>query len=504
MLQLGDIPNLNVNVPQMPSVADTAEKGLQLKNLMGQQQLIPLQIQEQQERLKQQQIQNSMLETEKNSQQAMIKAWSDPDFLKTLTGSDKAQSSGLGFDPDAMTAGLVSKGVLPKDAMATTQSFVERSQKIAATQKDVAQTGEANASIREKGMKILADKIGGVLDLPTAKAADALAELKQDLVKNPKNYAGVPQEDLAHVYSADLEHLPAMATLIGLDSKIADFHKSKADAIKAQQGVIDPKTGMSPEQIGEGNKEVAVLKAEQPLKLQQAEAQGRAMQLIKGIEQPVYAFHPDGTKELMSSTDAIKAGLHTMMPVGAKEVSDDTMLINRLGDVRQKISQYEQNLANLGKTVSSKDQGNIAGLLDKGGFKVGAFGTELPMSRLNAALDKENIKGLSEDAKKLLVSYYNARESMQGYQRVLSGSGRSNEKAMELNLDALPNPATTDSDFAAESMKQFRQNLQVVGQGLPKIPGVKSPEEFEAQATGSSSANAQKKTKASKYGVEIP
>jgi hypothetical protein len=117
--------------------------------------------------------------------------------------------------------------------MQMTQSFIERSQKIAATQKDIAQTGEANASIREKGMKVLADKIAGVLDLPAGKAPEALANLKQDLVKNPNAYAGVPQEDIAHVYGADLEHLPAMATLIGLDSKIADFHKAKAEAENA-------------------------------------------------------------------------------------------------------------------------------------------------------------------------------------------------------------------------------------------------------------------------------
>jgi hypothetical protein len=104
------------------------------------------------------------------------------------------------------------------------------------------------------------------------------------------------------------------------------------------------------------------------------------------------------------------------------------------------------------------------------------------VDRLNATLQKENIAGLSDDAKKLLVSYYNARESMQGYQRVLSGTGRANEKAMELNLDALPNPATADKSYAAESLSQFRENLGIVGQGIGRIPGIKTPEEIEQGA----------------------
>ncbi len=497
--QLPNLPNYNVQQPQIPSAMEQYGKMLQLKSLLGQQQMQPLQQQEAQQDIQSKSLQNQQQQLQLQSQQAMIKAWSDPDFLKGFTGTDKAESSGLGFDPDAMTKSLITKGVLPKDALALTGQFVDRSQKMAATAKDIAQTGEANAATAQKGYGVLADRIGGILDAPTAKAPAMLDQLKQDLMQNPKLFPGVPPVDLGHVYRADIEHLPAIASVIGLDAKIADFHKAKAEATTAEQKVIPPGGGLSQDaqqQVGvrqaeipaEVAKEVAVATnpAVQQGKVNVATAEGRARQLVEGMEKPVYAFVPqkDGTvaKQLMSATDALQAGIKTMMPVGAKEVSDDTMLINRLGDVHQKIAQYEQNLQNLGTTISSKDQGNIAALLGKQSFKLGAFGSELPVDRLNAALDKENIKGLSPDAKKLLVSYYNARESMQGYSRVLSGSGRSNEMAMQLNLDALPNPGTTDKPTAQESLTQFKQNLGVVGQGLPKIPGVKSPEEFAKPA----------------------
>jgi hypothetical protein len=59
-------------------------------------------------------------------------------------------------------------------------------------------------------------------------------------------------------------------------------------------------------------------------------------------------------------------------------------------------------------------------------------------------------------------------------------------------------------------MTAFKQNLHVVGQGLPRIPGVKSPEEIEAEVNGKSAAPTSQttqpqapKTKAAKYGVPI-
>lgn len=260
--QLPALPSFQTNIPEqiaaMPSPMDQMAKMMQLKQLQGQQSLLPYQQQEAQERAKQASIATQQQQMEVDSQKAMMKAWSDPEFLKGFTGTAASDASGVGFDPNALTSSLVNKGVLPKDAMAMTSQFVDRSAKIATVIKDQSQTGEANANIREKAMKVLADKIGGVLDMPAAKAGDGLAALKQDLVQNPTAYQGVPKDDLAHIYSADLEHLPAMATLIGLDGKIADFHKSKFEAQKAAQGVIPEGGGLSPDSQQQVARDAAV------------------------------------------------------------------------------------------------------------------------------------------------------------------------------------------------------------------------------------------------------
>ena len=275
------MPNYNVQPPQMPSAMEQYGKMLQLKSLLGQQQMQPLQQQEAQQDIQAKSLQNQQQQLQLQSQQAMVKAWSDPDFLKSFTGSDKAESNGLGFDPDAMTKALVSKGVMPQQALALAGQFVDRSQKMAATAKDIAQTGEANAATAQKGYGVLADRIGGILDAPTAKAPAMLDQLKQDLMQNPKLFPGVPPVDLGHVYNANLEHLPAIASVIGLDAKIADFHKAKAEAAKAEQGVIPANGGLSPDSQQKVAAGVAETKAEQPLKIQQAVAQGQAVALMQ-------------------------------------------------------------------------------------------------------------------------------------------------------------------------------------------------------------------------------
>lgn len=216
--------------------------------------------------------------------------------------------------------------------------------------------------------------------------------------------------------------------------------------------------------------------ATQPYKLQVAAQEAKTKQAIEGMAKPVYAFDPSTqTKTLMSQTDAMKKGL-LGVPVGEKQISDDTQLINRLTDVNNKINEYQQSLT---KPLSDADKGNIAALIKDDDLKVGAFGTQLPVERLNAALNAENIKNLSPAARDAILSYFNARESLVGYNRVLSGSGRSNESALQLQLKTLPDPSSTDQDYAHRAFGQFKGNLKIVGQGLPSIPGVKSPEEWQ-------------------------
>ena len=68
---------------------------------------------------------------------------------------------------------------------------------------------------------------------------------------------------------------------------------------------------------------------------------------------------------------------------------------------------------------------------------------------------------------------------MIGYQRVLSGSG-SSDKSPEMNLQSLPNPSMPE-DFSRNAIGQFKENLAIVTQGIPRIPGVQLPADVERQ-----------------------
>ena len=58
------------------------------------------------------------------------------------------------------------------------------------------------------------------------------------------------------------------------------------------------------------------------------------------------------------------------------------------------------------------------------------------------------------------------------------------KKAMELNLQALPNPMYPE-DFSRSAIGQFKDNIKIAGQGLPRMPGVQKAEDIEKQQSSS-------------------
>jgi hypothetical protein len=189
-----------------------------------------------------------------------------------------------------------------------------------------------------------------------------------------------------------------------------------------------------------------------------------------------YAFDPR-TQQTVAATqaDANAHGLTAWRKVAENDIRQDTLLNNRLTDVTNKINRYNQTLQT---PLSDLDKGNIAGLQTD--LKLDTSGISVPFDRVNAALNAENLSNMSPAAKNRVIAYWNAREAMIGYQRVLSGSGRSSDKSLEMNLQTLPNPSMPE-DFSRNAIGQFKENLGIVTQGIPRIPGVQSPADVERQ-----------------------
>jgi hypothetical protein len=242
--------NYNVAVPQAQDPLAQMGKMLSLKSLMGEQQLQPLQLQEQQQRLSQQRqmaplqvqqaqqgvqastLENQQRELELKSQQSMMKAWTDPEFTGNVTGAvGKSTSSDQAFDPDAMIKGLVSRGVLPKDAISTASSFTELSKNAAMMTKD-------QLSNYKDSHDQLFNMLAPIVDMKGPEAATALNAIKQKLAASP--LPGLDPVDTQLLQSADLTHLPAMLGVMGFTGKLFDYHKAQAENMKAGLEVAPP------------------------------------------------------------------------------------------------------------------------------------------------------------------------------------------------------------------------------------------------------------------------
>lgn len=230
-LQLPPPVNYNTNIAPPANPVDQAGKIASLQQMMSEQalrkQLAPLQVQEAQARVQQEQQANQIQQTEMNSQKALMAAFSDPTIVSGFTGGDAASgASGPGVDLNGLTKQLIQKGVSPKDAMATTNSLLERSKTLATMTKD-------QVDNYGKSHDLLAQVLAPITSIQDPQqAAAALATAKQKLAAAP--IPGLDANDLKVVQNASIEQLPSLVNALGLAGKMADYHKQEADVTTAQ------------------------------------------------------------------------------------------------------------------------------------------------------------------------------------------------------------------------------------------------------------------------------
>lgn len=219
--QLPQMPNLNVTPPQIANPLDQAIRMGQLKNMLSanalQQQLMPLQVQEEQQRNAQTDIQIQQQELALGNQRKAQTALTDPNFAKDFDQWKQSQSDGSAAGPNgnpvdlhpvaeflAEKRGLPLMG--PNGALELSASLLGASQKAA----ELAKTqGEAGTS----KLKMHADQLGNFDDLvlpvleetDPAKQAAGVARVQQEIKTNPGFY---PPEAT--------QHLDKLGTIQGL------------------------------------------------------------------------------------------------------------------------------------------------------------------------------------------------------------------------------------------------------------------------------------------------
>lgn len=498
-------PGVFIKPPQQPdSPIDSMGRLVQMKSMMQQQQLQQQQIVGAQQENQQRALQLKDQQTLRQISSDPSIDWTKPDSFNTLL-SKAAQS-----------------GVSPVTLNTLRTSNMEYLQKFTSMQKD-------QQDMHIKALDAISGDLNGIVSMQDPQQKQAAWQKKVTAYeqsgelqpgKVPEQYPG---DDQARSMLSQLQLMSAQSkqaqenagaqkdvALAGEAQAATAEKKATAEWYKNNPGAGAPGVPPTAAQMGSwlrnnpgktpdqypAAQAAAEAQATQPYKLQEALAVEQAKHALEGIDQPVYALDTNpasptyNRKKLMNRTAAQAAGMPITMPVTSNEVQGDTVALNRLGDVHNKITAYEQAMQKDLSTngmFSQKDTTTMAQILGDDKFKLGAFGVELPVDWLNKLGQKGLAEKLSPAAQDRLVGYYNAREAMNGYNRVLSGSSKGSDKSMELNLDTLPQPITP-TDFSNKLTTAFKQNLKIVGQGFPIIPGVKRPEEWEQGPSGSAGA----------------
>jgi hypothetical protein len=199
------------------------------------------------------------------------------------------------------------------------------------------------------------------------------------------------------------------------------------------------------------------------------------------------AYDPQSNQYYITTRhEASQNGYQNFTKSSAAQIENDRQLNNRLADVQQKIDRFDQSMQ---KTLSADDKYVMSKLMSdqhfEAAFKPFGVGVTIPTGFVTELDKAAQANGLSPEARQRLQAYFNAREAMSGYQRVLTGSSRGSEKTLQLQLDVLPSPLV-DPDFAKEAFGQFGENLRIAGQGLPRMPGVQTADDVKNRNAGTS------------------
>jgi hypothetical protein len=222
--------------------------------------------------------------------------------------------------------------------------------------------------------------------------------------------------------------------------------------------------------------------------------------LIKSASAPVYAYDPTAKQTVLTTMgDARNGGMQAIRGVKETDIRNDMHDTRVLNDVAVKSNNLMDSSAALDQNQNQRDMINWAmSQAEKDNqFKVGAFGTTFPTGWFNTLLNSGNMSGATQLTKDYVVSVLSLREAAMGMQKVLTGSARANE-AQIAALQATVPGLETNSALARQKLAAFTQNVDMLRQGLPRMPGidvvpVKGPRAAGAasgsQPTGSSGFN---------------
>lgn len=371
-------------------------------------------------------------------------------------------------------------------------------------------TGPDNEKQTVQGYQIAGKTVYGVVGggTPTANSPTSAQEaLNAHLAAQGKPATGwIAGEPSPEERPAAAQEIEAIRGSIGSDP---DLPKAEKDALLSQL-----RAGMTTKELdalsarfdsAAGRSSTAgVAEANRKADAQQREADRRADKAAADKEkqdakdqEPIIAFDPKTKERIYTTRGEAKAAGLTMTggkAVSEPDVAKEEAATRQFNDVQMNVSRYKNTYASLKGPLSSSDLNNMTAILSltqqierpgEGGF-VGSLSAGYVPALANSA-QRQSLGSawskLGPEATELVTGYLRAKGAIPAYQRALTGTGRTSQAAMEIEMANLPEP-TVGYTKASSQLKAFQENIDVASKGLTKFPWLDSPQDIRKNIEG--------------------
>ena len=449
------------NSERQPTLIDQQARlvGLQglLANQQQQQQLRPLQLQQQQAVTQEAQIAARKAAQGEKDTQAVTAAMASDDF----DGSDPIKSAHL----------VIQNGGSGQAAQGLSQMIIANSLKYAEQAKNNAQTFEANTTARLKQQDMLSGHIKAVLGASDTDLPQAILDESKEL--DPQ-HAQAAQQMAQQLTAGQLSpsdarmKLKALANSLLADSQQAEDALKNAQAEKAKREAL---YGTGPQ----GDYIAAHLQAQnlQPTpqniaKMQEQYNQetriqpGVARMEILGNMREYPGSDPNTLQPTYQTPNQIKAaqaaGGTGIMPGSiATGAMNKTALIE---DIRGGAEQVRQSINGLSDDeFSMKDRALIAGALK----------SRDPRSAVTQLIGGQFKGALSDKQQEYLINQANLVENAMAMRSVL-GAGQGSEDLRQAIVNTIPGATTPNRKYAIQQLDTFEKTLSRLERGIPNVP----------------------------------
>jgi hypothetical protein len=193
------------------------------------------------------------------------------------------------------------------------------------------------------------------------------------------------------------------------------------------------------------------------------------------VQSPVYAYDPTQKATVLTTqAQATQSGMQAIRGVKETDIRRDTANTRVLNDVAAKANNV-MTYASAMDSWNPMEKQAVANILSSTGkdanLEIGAFGTRFPTATINAMMKSESWHALSPQARNYVTSVLSLREASMGLQRVLTGTARANESQINALQATLPG-YEIESGVVRQKLGAFTQNIDMLRQGIPRIPGI--------------------------------